>query len=77
MSSITGRHIKLQGLPYWEPFYFLQTMKDSVTLDLDQLTDLYEYARDQYKFAIGDRDRDYWEGFLEALDAVYTSQPTS
>ena len=46
-------------------------MKEYVTFEVDYLTDTYSYAREQYKNAIGDRDKDYWEGYLDALDTVY------
>tara|TARA_R100001530_G_scaffold127621_2_gene96908 strand:- start:4967 stop:5125 length:159 start_codon:yes stop_codon:yes gene_type:complete len=49
-------------------------MKEYVTFDIEYLTETYEYAKQQYKDAIGDRDKDYWEGFLDGLDTMYKKQ---
>ncbi len=49
-------------------------MKEYVTLEEEYLIDTYSYAREQFKNAIGDRDKDYWEGFLDGLDSVYKGQ---
>ena len=49
-------------------------MKEYVTFEVAYLTDTYSYAREQYKSAIGDRDKDYWEGYLDGLDTMYKEQ---
>jgi len=49
-------------------------MQDLVTFDTEYLVDTYSYAREMYKSAIGDRDKDYWEGFLDGLDTIYKGQ---
>tara|TARA_R100001594_G_scaffold1169_1_gene4919 strand:- start:427 stop:585 length:159 start_codon:yes stop_codon:yes gene_type:complete len=51
-------------------------MQEFITLDTEHLTDTHSYARERYKDAIGDRDKDYWEGYLDALEAVYQAQKT-
>ena len=49
-------------------------MKEYVTFEVEYLTNTYSYAREQYKNAIGDRDKDYWEGYLAGLDTMYKAQ---
>ena len=49
-------------------------MKEYVTFEVAYLTDTYSYAKEQYKNSIGDRDKDYWEGYLDGLDTMYKKQ---
>jgi len=66
--------LRYKGSFNQEPLYFLGLMKEYVTFDIEYLTETYEYAKQQYKDAIGDRDKDYWEGFLDGLDTMYKKQ---
>ena len=40
----------------------------TITLDPEKLLEEYEYARSEYKKAIGDQLRDYWDGYLSAFE---------
>lgn len=71
---LTSSTAKIRGAK-WLLFLFGE-MQEFITLDTEHLTDTHSYARERYKDAIGDRDKDYWEGYLDALDAVYQAQKT-
>jgi len=45
-------------------------MSEAVTLDVEVVIDEYEYARDQYKKAVGDQQKDFWDGYLAALESI-------
>lgn len=45
-------------------------MSEAVTLDVDLVLDEYEYARDQYKKAVGDQQKDFWDGYLAAFERL-------
>lgn len=40
----------------------------TITLDTEKLLEEYDYARSEYKKAIGDQLRDYWDGYLSAFE---------
>lgn len=40
----------------------------TITLDTQKLLEEYDYARTEYKKAIGDQLRDYWDGYLSAFE---------
>jgi len=40
----------------------------TITLDTEKILEEYEYARSEYKKAIGDQLRDYWDGYLSAFE---------
>ena len=48
----------------------MNTFKEAVTLDVDVVLDEYDYARDQYKRAVGDQQKDFWDGYLAALEKL-------
>lgn len=41
-----------------------------VTIDVDLILDEYDYARDQYKKAFGDQQKDFWDGYLAAIEKL-------
>jgi hypothetical protein len=45
-------------------------MSEAVTLDVEVVLDEYKYARDQYKKAVGDQQKDFWDGYLAALEIL-------
>lgn len=40
----------------------------TITLNTQKLLEEYDYARTEYKKAIGDQLRDYWDGYLSAFE---------
>ena len=45
-------------------------MSEAVTLDVEVVIDEYEYARVQYKKAVGNQQKDFWDGYLAALESL-------
>ena len=43
---------------------------DILTLEVGVLIEEYEYARSEYKNAIGDQQRDFWDGYLAAIEKI-------
>jgi len=43
---------------------------DTLTLEVGVLIEEYEYARSEYKNAIGDQQRDFWDGYLAAIEKL-------
>lgn len=48
----------------------MMTKEALVSLDVEMIIEEYEYARDQYKKAFGDQQKDYWDGYLAALERL-------
>ena len=40
----------------------------TITVDPEKLLEEYKYAQSEYKKAIGDQLRDYWDGYLSAFE---------
>jgi len=45
-----------------------KTYEETITLNVEKLLEEYEYARSEYKKAIGDQQRDYWDGYMSAFE---------
>jgi hypothetical protein len=43
---------------------------NNASLSVEEIIEEYQHARDEYKRAVGDRDRDYWDGYLAGIEAV-------
>jgi hypothetical protein len=39
-----------------------------VTFDSEKLLEEYRFAQSEYKKAVGDQLRDYWDGYLSAFE---------
>lgn len=39
-----------------------------VTFDSEKLLEEYKFAQSEYKKAVGDQLRDYWDGYLSAFE---------
>jgi hypothetical protein len=42
----------------------------AVTIDVEVILDEFDYARDQYKKAVGDQQKDFWDGYLAAIESL-------
>jgi hypothetical protein len=48
-----------------------EVMSDkAVTIDVEVILDEFDYARDQYKKAVGDQQKDFWDGYLAAIESL-------
>ena len=43
---------------------------DTLTLEVGVIIEEYEYARSEYKKFIGDQERDFWDGYLAAIEKL-------
>lgn len=43
----------------------------AVSMSFEEVMEEYQHARNEYKRAVGDRDRDYWDGYLAGIEAVF------
>jgi len=41
-----------------------------LTINVAVILDEYDYAREQYKKAFGDQQKDYWDGYLAAIEKL-------
>ena len=39
-------------------------------LEVSDVLEEYQYARSEYKNAIGDQQRDFWDGYLAAIEKL-------
>jgi hypothetical protein len=37
----------------------------------DLVIEAYQYAQQEYRKAIGERDKDYWDGYAEAIEELF------
>ena len=49
----------------------LKTYEETISLNVEDLIEEYEYARSEYKKSIGDQQRDYWDGYLAAIEKLF------
>jgi hypothetical protein len=41
-----------------------------VTLKVSDVLEEYQYARSEYRNSIGDQQRDFWDGYLAAIEKL-------
>jgi cyclopropane fatty-acyl-phospholipid synthase-like methyltransferase len=49
----------------------LKTYEETISLNVEELIEEYEYAQSEYKKSIGDQQRDYWDGYLAAIEKLF------
>ena len=48
----------------------MNNYQDVFIIETDELIEEYEYARDQYKKAVGDQQKDFWDGYLAGIEKL-------
>ena len=48
----------------------MNNYQDVFIIETDELIEEYEYARDQYKRAVGDQQKDFWDGYLAGIEKL-------
>jgi hypothetical protein len=43
---------------------------DIVTIKVGDVLEEYQYARSEYRNSIGDQQRDFWDGYLAAIEKL-------
>jgi hypothetical protein len=41
-----------------------------VTIEVSDVLEEYQYARSEYRNSIGDQQRDFWDGYLAAIEKL-------
>jgi len=43
----------------------------TILFTLEEIVEEYQHAYSEYKKAIGDRDKDYWDGYLAGIETMF------
>jgi hypothetical protein len=43
---------------------------DIVTIEVGDVLEEYQFARSEYRNSIGDQQRDFWDGYLAAIEKL-------